>query len=373
MVTDMAGATASRRGFLAGALAAGLVPRLTWADAGEPSVLGAARDGSGAYALYGVSEAGEVTFRVPLPDRGHAAAAHPTRPEAVAFARRPGTFALVLDCVSGGVLSRLDAPAGHHFMGHGVFAEGGDILLTTENNFAARQGRIGIWDRRKGYVRVGSVPVGGIGPHDIAPLSGGRFAVAVGGIFTHPDVGGGRDKLNLDKMRPSLTYLGADLAVETVVELAPELHANSIRHLAVAADDTVGFAMQWEGRGEAAPPLLGVHGANGVALARVPQAERGRMHNYAGSIAFSGDETRLAITSPKGGRVQFFDRAGGFVSAVSRADVCGLARDAGGAGWIASDGFGTLVRIAPDGAMSLLSRAQGLAWDNHLVPLPRLV
>lgn len=47
-----------------------------------------------------------------------------------------------------------------------------------------------------------------------------------------------------------------------------------------------------------------------------------------------------------------------------------------GRGWVGSDGFGTLIALDPEGAgagMSLVGRAEGLAWDNHLVPLPRLV
>ncbi|WP_417248993.1 DUF1513 domain-containing protein [Celeribacter sp.] len=365
---------ASRRGFLAGALAASLVPRLTWADAGGPAMLGAARDAGGNYGLFGLSEQGDVTFRIDLPARGHAAAAHPLRPEAVAFARRPGTFAMVLDCVSGAVLSRLEAPEGHHFMGHGVFVADGDVLLTTENNFAERKGVIGLWDRRRDYARIGSHDVGGIGPHDVQQLSDGRLVVAVGGIFTHPDAGEGREKLNLDTMQPSLTYLDADFAISEVVALDQSLHHNSIRHLAVADDDTVGFAMQWEGDESAAPPLLGLHGAGGMRLAEVPLQEEGRMHNYAGSIAFSGDGQAIAITSPKGGRVQAFDRTGRFLRSFQRSDICGLAPM--GRGWIGSDGFGTLVALDPEGAgagMSLVGRADGLAWDNHLVPLPRLV
>ncbi|MEC7299045.1 MAG: DUF1513 domain-containing protein, partial [Pseudomonadota bacterium] len=143
----------TRRGFLASLLAASTMPRLSWADAGNPAYLSAAREGDGGYALFGLSETGADVFRIPLPGRGHAATAHPTAPEAVAFARRPGTFALVIDCVTGHVAHRLESPSGRHFYGHGAFVAGGDILCTTENDIDSGEGRIGFWSRREGYAR----------------------------------------------------------------------------------------------------------------------------------------------------------------------------------------------------------------------------
>lgn len=70
-----------RRGFIAGLLALGVVPVPTWADAGTPAYLSAAATSDGAYALFGLSHTLDILFRIPLPARGHAAAAHPTRPK----------------------------------------------------------------------------------------------------------------------------------------------------------------------------------------------------------------------------------------------------------------------------------------------------
>ena len=110
---------ATRRGFLAGLAAFGL-PKPGWADAGSPAWLAAGKEGD-TFALHGLSAMGDSLFRIPLPARGHAAAAHPTRPHAVAFARRPGHFAMVLDCTSGAVLHRLTPPEGHSSTGTAVF------------------------------------------------------------------------------------------------------------------------------------------------------------------------------------------------------------------------------------------------------------
>jgi hypothetical protein len=358
----------SRRGFLLGIAAASLTPRLSWADAGNPAYLGAARDQNGDFALYGLSAEAHIVFRVGLPARGHAAAAHPTRPEAVAFARRPGTYALVIDCAHGQVTHKLQSPKGRHFMGHGVFVQGGDILVTTENNYAAGKGCLGLWQRSKGYARIGEVDSHGIGPHDIRTLSDGTLVVANGGILTHPDHGEGRDKLNLDIMRPSLTYLTPDFALEEQHVLADDLHHASIRHLALH-DGLVGFAMQWQDDPFDIVPLLGLHrrGADPI-LFEAPLPDQVSMKTYASSVAFNGTGTELAITSSRGGRIHRFSSDGTFLSSVSRADVSGLAPM--GDGYLASDGQGALLSLGAN--TQVLSTTFGLAWDNHLVSLPQL-
>lgn len=358
----------SRRGFLFGAVAASVTPRLSWADAGNPAFLGAARDQSGDFALYGLNAEAQILFRVGLPARGHAAAAHPTRPEAVAFARRPGTYALVVDCAGGQVTHKLQAPSGRHFMGHGVFVQGGDILVTTENNYAEAKGCLGLWQRSKGYARIGEVDSHGIGPHEIRAMSDDTLVVANGGILTHPDHGGGRDKLNLDTMQPSLAYLTPQFELEEQHVLADDLHHASIRHLALH-DGLVGFAMQWQGDPFDIVPLLGLHrrGAEPI-LCEAPLADQLSMKAYASSVAFNGAGSELAITSSKIGRIHRFGPDGTFLSAISRADVSGIApKDQG---YLASDGQGTLMSIDMD--MRVLNAASDLAWDNHLVSLPRL-
>ena len=131
----------TRRSFLTGAVAASLWPQSSWAEAGAPTFLSAARDRHGAFLLAGLDPQGQILFRHPLPGRGHAAAAHPLRPEAVAFARRPGRFADVIDCRDGGVRTRITPPDGHHFYGHGCFSPDGTRLFTTENDFENARGR----------------------------------------------------------------------------------------------------------------------------------------------------------------------------------------------------------------------------------------
>ncbi len=353
---------ATRRGFLVGLLAAGAMPRMTWADVGGPAYLAAAKAADGSFALHGLSAAGQSLFHLPLPGRGHAATAHPVRAEAVAFARRPGTFALVIDCGTGGLRARLTPPAGRQFNGHGAYAADGSVLFTSEVVAKGSAGRIGLWET-KDYTRIGEWASGGIGPHEVRRLADGVLAVANGGIRTDPD---DRAKLNIDSMRPNLTYLDGSGVILDQVELEADLHRNSIRHLALAADGTLGFAMQWEGDASEAVPLLGLHrrGAAPV-LCVVPEADAFTMQGYAGSIAFDGAGDQVAITSPKGGAVMIFGKDGAHLATHRRAELCGAAPAV--SGFKLTDGSGECWAAEVSG-LTLLGRTEA-AWDNHLVAL----
>jgi uncharacterized protein len=357
METDMT----TRRGVLAG-LAALALPRALWAEAGRPAYLAAAQEPGGGHALHGLSAGGEVVFSVPLPGRGHAAAAHPARAEAVAFARRPGTFALVIGCASGAVLARLTPPAGRQFNGHGAFSADGARLYTSEVVAETSAGRIGVWDTL-GYARIGEGASGGIGPHDLRRMADGRLAVANGGIATDP---ADRTKLNLGTMRPNLTILTADGRIDDRMELGPDLRKNSIRHLALAPDGTIAFAMQWEGDPAEDVPLLGLW-PPGRPQHLCPPLERDArtMRGYAASVAFSGDGAKVALTSPKGGRVQVFGADGAALSSHPRADVSGVAPAP--EGFLVTDGTGLVAALEAGGLRPLSTGPR--AWDNHLIAL----
>ena len=400
-------------------MASTLTSQASWAGAGSPAFLSAGKDASGAFLLAGLSDTGGILFRHPLPGRGHAAAAHPVRPEAVAFARRPGRFADVIDCRSGAATARLEPPAGHHFYGHGTFSPDGSRLFTTENDYENARGVIGVWDATGGYRRITAFSSGGIGPHDMAlRRDAPGLVVANGGIETHPD--SGRAKLNLPDMRPNLSYLSLEGELQAQMELAQELRLNSIRHLAVRADGTVGFAMQWQGDPGEQLPAAGRHrpgtaprlmaeddaqelrlnsirhlavradGTVGFAMQwqgdpgeQLPAAGRHRpgtaprlmaeddarvlnLNGYGGSVAFSADGSRIGVTSPRGGVLQIMDTvSGALLREVRMRDVCGLAPSAGG--FTASTGTGRLIAVSDTG-QTLLHRAD-LAWDNHLIPL----
>lgn len=353
---------ATRRGVLGGLLAT-LAPKPTWADVGDPAFLAAALLADGSYRLVGLSALGAECFRLPIPERGHAAAAHPERPEAVAFARRPGRFAVVVDCRDGKAIAELSSPPGRHFYGHGAYSADGSLLFTTENDYERVRGLLGVWDVGAGYLRVDEVASGGLGPHEILRLPDGGFAVANGGIETHPD--SHREILNAATMQPNLAYLTASGSLDRVVTLAPELHQHSIRHLAVRGDGTVAAAMQWHGKPDRHPPLLALHrNDEEVRLLQAPGAEHRRMQDYAGSVAFSQDGELVAISSPKGGLVQVWDaRSGEYLDSYADPDLCGVA--GGPDGFCVTTGAGFVVGLA--GATPLWRVGEDLAFDNHLV------
>ena len=358
----------SRRHFLAGLAATTLSPIQGWASVGAPDFLAAGLFPDGSYRLAGLDEQGGTLFTLPLPARGHAAAAHPFKAQAVAFARRPGTFAIVVDCATGAQMAQLTAPEGRHFYGHGTFSADGTVFFATENDYEAGAGRISIWDAES-YERIGEFSSGGIGPHDIRLMPDGQtLVIANGGIETHPETG--RTKLNLPVMAPNLTYLSLSGTVLDQVSPPQDLHKNSIRHLAVRQDGLVGFAMQWQGSSAEHPPLLGLHrrGENPRLLA-APDKDQSALQGYAGSIAFASDGATIAITCPRGNTLHQFETArGALTNAFALEDVCGLGAGTDGLVFTTGTGlFGVLNDTAP--AIRAHKKCQ---WDNHLIPIRRI-
>jgi hypothetical protein len=309
--------------------------------------------------LCGIGADLDIRFELPLPARGHAASAHPTRPEAVAFARRPGTFAVVIDCVTGAQKAMLHAPAGRHFYGHGAFSSDGSLLYTTENDYEVGRGRIGVWDAQNAYQRVDEWESGGIGPHDIKRLPGSEtLVVANGGIDTHPDTG--RTKLNIATMASNLTYINNGKIIDAA-GLPPQMQKNSIRHLAVGRDGHVAFAMQWQGDG-AVEALVGTHRqGEPLALMQVPANQLRQMDGYIGSIALSKDGSTVAVTSPRGSLLQLYDVGSRqLTNSVSLPDVSGVS--VMGGSFITSSGNGDMRQLGKASGLH-----SGLAWDNHLI------
>ena len=348
----------TRRAVLA-TIAAAALPRMAWADLGSPAYLAAGKAGD-AFVLHGLSATGDSLFRIPLPARGHAAAAHPTQALAVAVARRPGTFALVIDCATGLTRRHLTPPPGRQFNGHGSFSRDGDLLMTSEVVAEGSAGRIGLWETA-GFTRIGEWDSHGIGPHDMKRLSDGSLIIANGGIKTDPL---DRTKLNLPTMRPNLTMLAADGTLLDQAEVR-DLPQNSIRHLALTATG-VAFAMQWQGDPAEAVPLLGLWTpGNPVKLCPPAEADALTMQGYAGSIAVDPSDGTIAMTSAPGGAVMLFSADGIALTTLHRADISGVA--ASPTGFVATDGQGAIWSLTPAG-LTLLTQHTTL-WDNHLVAI----
>lgn len=343
--------------------------RLFAATAAGPRYASCAKLPDGSFAAVLMDADGRILGLRPLPDRGHDIAHDPVSGRLVAFARRPGSFAVVFEADAGVAPIVLPAPEGRHFYGHGVFSPDGRRLYTTENDFAAGAGVVGIYDVAAGFERVGEMPTGGIGPHELVLLGDGRtLVVANGGLDTTPEFG--RLDLNSADMEASLAVIDAPSGKLTALRRLPdELRKLSIRHLAVDAAGAVWFGCQYEGPPTDLPPLAGRLTADGTTeMFALPGALRARTRNYVGSVATSRDGDLVAFSAPRGGLIFAFDSATGRFAGTTRlADGCGIAATAG-AGMLATSGEGAVIGLdftKGDGSATPMAR-EDVAFDNHL-------
>jgi hypothetical protein len=359
-----------RRSLLAGAgacLATGLAPRPAAAlAASETLVLAPARRADGSFAVMVFSERGELVREVTLPARGHDLAVHQSSGRAVAFARRPGTFAVAFDVQARAEPRVFVAAPNRHFFGHGAYSADGRLLFATENDFGAGQGVIGVYDATDGYRRIGEFPTSGVGTHEAILLPDGKtLAIANGGIETHPDYG--REMLNLPTMDPSLAFVDLDGHIIAQHRLPPDYHQLSIRHMAVAADATIWFGTQWEGDPLATPSLVGRASLDGgLALVATPEPELSAMRRYVGAMAASRDGTVICASAPRGGVIAYWSAVSGrYLGRTKVADSSGVT-GCGPKRFLASNGEGLILEAGADGASDARVRLAGVAFDNHL-------
>ena len=320
-------------------------------------------DDAGRHFATLLSSEGAVLFDVALPARGHAIALAPDATLAAVAARRPGAFVWLLDLARGHVVARLVAPAERHFYGHSAFSADGRYLYTTENDFAAGRGVIGIYDRLAGWRKTGEFDSHGVGPHELALLADrATLAVANGGLRTHPDTP--RAKLNRATMAPNLAYIDAASGrlIERV-EPPARWHQLSIRHLAPGPADQLALAMQYEGPPDDDPPLIALHRrGQPLRLLRAPDAIQQRMRHYCGSVAFNAKGSEFAVSSPRGGLVTRWSADGAYLGHHDQPDACGIA--AADAGFWISDGTGHLAQTPSHRPPTHFGATH---WDNHLL------
>ncbi|WP_035872567.1 DUF1513 domain-containing protein [Cucumibacter marinus] len=351
-----------RRDFLkmAGAgFAAGLMPQGALAlERADLVLVSACQKSDGDYAAALLDETGGLIATVDLPGRGHDVTQCRTTGRLVVFARRPGTFAIVLS-PKGETLATITSVPGRHFFGHGVFSPDGKLLYATENDYDAARGVIGVYDATDGFQRVGEFESNGIGPHDLTLSADGRvMCIANGGIETHPDFG--RQKLNIPIMQPNLTFIdpvhGDVIATQA---LDQDLHQLSLRHLAPGADGTVWVGGQYQGAPDRLVPLVARAGPD-LALDFAPIADPvlAKLSNYVGSVAANAEGDRVMVTSPVGGTALVLDGNGAVLAEQSLASVCGAASAQGG--FYRSTGEGQLI----DAADRVVS--EPVKFDNHL-------
>ncbi len=325
-------------------------------------------DLEGRHHVTGFEDRGISRFDLPLPGRGHAMAFHPTRPEFVVFARRPGRFAVVIDDEKGVALHRIDAVDGRHFYGHGAFSPDGRTLFATENDYENGRGVVGIYDAGDRYRRLGDYPSHGIGPHELIMMPDGKtLAIANGGIRTHPDHG--RAKLNLDDMAPSLTF--TDIADGRLLDqgVLPEAQL-SIRHLAMLTNGRLAVAMQYEGSRRNHVPLVAIHDGGTIRTLSAPEDIQRRMRHYAGSVAVDHAGMLIAVSAPRGNLAAFWDGIDGhYLTHTEIQDGSGVAPTNKPGEFMLTGGTGEVMCFEPHletrEAVDITKLGPS-SWDNHL-------
>jgi hypothetical protein len=360
-----------RRSFLIGGGLIALSPKLGLTQScSQDRFVAACREPSGSYAAVAYGEGCGLGHRVALPGRGHDLVQRPGTSECVVFARRPGTFAVAFRIDGSAAPVEFRTRADRHFHGHGAFSPDGRLLYTSENDFDAARGVIGVRDATDGYRHIGEFDSGGLEPHDICFLGDGHTLVAAnGGIETHPS--SDRENLNIADMDPSLSYI--DVGTGDILEvhrLPPSLHKLSIRHLALAQDDTIFIGCQYEGPASEHPALVGFH-RRGELLRLIEASDQTyhAMQNYVGSVSADASGEFIAATSPRGGLALIIDAGSRrIINQTTLADVCGVAPRHIGASFLLASGSGDIGSWSQTASPAALPTThENVAWDNHMI------
>jgi hypothetical protein len=358
-----------RRRFLAGSLVTLAAARSTLAAAGANAETAmyatACHQPDGSYAVLLLGGDGRILRHVPLNARGHDIAIDRVHRRAVAFARRPGFFAVAF-ALDGQAEPIVFAPEeGRHFYGHGAFSRDGRLIFTSEHNIDTGDGVVGIYDTAT-FRRVGELPSYGIGPHEAILLSDGKtLAVANGGFGSDPATG--RESVDLAGMQPTIAFVDVESGeLKAKQALPPEINMLSLRHLAADARGNVWFGGQWQGGLEDSPELIGCAGIDRSIKIIEPAAPLGvALKGYIGSVATSADGRFLAASAPRAGKVVYVDtETGGIVHEVEIEDGCGITAS-GDRTFAMSSGKGRVRIEQGDGAPAEFTFT-GTEFDNHL-------
>lgn len=355
-----------------GAAASLLLPwtRLVANAGGQgPLYASAYRDRGGGFGAALFDPSGKNVNSVSLPGRGHGFAVAPGSKRIVAFARRPGNFAVCMGRDQTTEPEWFSPPQGRHFYGHGVFSPDELVLYATENETETGNGIIGLYDATDDFKPLGAFRSGGIGPHDLAFMPDGHtLIVANGGIRTHPDYG--REELNIETMLPSLAYLDTRTGeIRETVQLSSGLHKLSLRHLAVNGAGLAVIGCQHKGPRNEQPDLVLTHrmGAEPEALS-LPQEAAQMLNNYVSSVAMDASGHYAAVTSSKGSVALVVDlEQRKLVLEKQLADVSGIAPAPGPDGeFFVTAGTSAIGEFGLN-EPEVVARTTGISWDNHVV------
>lgn len=327
------------------------------------------------FGVVGIDEYRQLVWQTTMPERVHDIVVQPQQGDAikrhvVVMGRRPSECFWVLDSSSGQVLHSIKAASNRHFYGHACFSLDGESLYVSENDTADLTGKIGIYNAKNSYQKTGEIDAHGIGPHElIMHPKGEMLIIANGGIKTEQ---ASREELNLDTMKPALTYLDRKTG-KLLAQITPQHNQMSIRHLDIHHDGTVMIGVQFQGQRHLSLPLVLTHkfGEKTLSPLMMPNDNWHVFHHYIASVAVDSQNNLLCVTSPIGGVAAVFDLTSrALIDAISLPDCAGAATVVDdSANFIVSDGQGLLTTISVDLATQTLSsdnKSQRMSFDNHL-------
>ncbi|WP_446751408.1 DUF1513 domain-containing protein [Vibrio sp. S11_S32] len=306
---------------------------------------------------------GNPIYQIALPQRAHGVAISQQSTmgfsDAVAFARRPGSYFQVFDYQTGLRKQLIQAEADRYFYGHGVFSVDGKFLLATQGIKQSSQGLIGIYDVEQDYKKVDEWHGIGIGPHEIIGLNDGSYAVGVGGVHTQ-----GREALNLDTMQPTLTRLDQTGRIISQVGLGDK--KLSIRHLGYDQHDLILCGQQYRGQPDDYPALIAMQQGEGELISLNAEPEQwARFNHYIASIAVVGDY--VLATSPPGNCYGIWSISQNkLLELQPLPDASGVVAHNGE--FFVSSGSGEVVTRSPLDDVQRFNST--IRWDNHWNAIP---
>jgi uncharacterized protein len=372
-----------RRSFLSLTVVLAINPSMAFSDDEvSPVFLSAATDSESRHWLKAFTIANNQIaelYSYQLAARAHDVVLNNQANYFVTVARRPGTFLVVGRVHGGEILQEIEAPAGRHFYGHGVFSSDDEFFYTTENAYDDLQGdsgRIGVWRINKSLAgvtleRINEFPSYGVGPHELLLMPDlETLVVANGGIRTHPE--SAREKLNIDSMQPSLVYMNrftGELLEQR--SLPAEFHQASIRHIDINTQGQLAMSMQFEGEPFLRVPLVATHQRGEfIRLMLAPEQVQSQLAQYVGSIRYDESGHYLVASCPRANVLTFWDaHSGEFLNQVRARDACGVCAYKDGFLYSAGTGqlrYYDLTQQAITNFTSSEDFTTGLFWDNHL-------
>lgn len=354
----------------------GLAVKNASANLGSGWLLSGADSAAGQPHLVALNPARAQQFAWPLPGRAHDISLLPSQDgSCIGFcvARRPGNWLQWFDLTQGKLLAQITSPADSHFYGHAVSNPDGSLLYATENHYQTPtrpkpRGVIGIYQTKPPFTRVGELDAGGLGPHQLL-YAGDKhlLIVANGGNITHPSTD--REVLNLDSMRPNISYLQATTG-KLLEQWEPADPHMSLRHIARA--DTgllaIGVQDQSSNRDPDAPVPLVLTQQMGGPLKPLAASTNQWLatHQYIASMASSPDGNFILASAPRANQLLLWNR--GQLQVFTSSDAAGIAWNENLKEFIASNSAGQLLRLSlnPTPILTPMSQPVHWHWDNHL-------